>query len=106
MVRGTREYETNGLVEPPEKYSNTLWINRSQANCRAYSSSVTGQVVRNRMAVNTHSTVEKPRVTLSCSHGIGRSINEADTLARRVWLFDAGAVNYRSSAPGQCVANV
>jgi len=30
---------------------------------------------------------------------IGTSINEADLLARRVWLFDAGRVNDRSSAP-------
>jgi len=37
---------------------------------------------------------------------IGRSINEAGTLAWRVWLFAAGRANDRSSAAAQCVANM
>ncbi|MNP77216.1 hypothetical protein D3C76_1745970 [compost metagenome] len=53
------------MVEPPEKYSRALWINRSQASCTAYSSSVTGHEVRNRIAVNAHSSIEQPRVAAS-----------------------------------------
>ncbi|MCY1429613.1 hypothetical protein D9M71_455360 [compost metagenome] len=61
------------MVDPPEKYSKALWVNRSQANCTAYSNSVTGQEVRKRTAVNRHSTMEQPRVMHSASQGSGSS---------------------------------
>ncbi|MNJ72717.1 hypothetical protein D3C77_694150 [compost metagenome] len=57
------------MVEPPEKYSSTLWMIRSKPSCTEYSSSVTGHGPRRRSAVPTQRTSDTPRVRLKASQG-------------------------------------